>query len=275
MDVAAHLDWSLIGFSWGYSIVSFIAAWIIISKLKASNADKGVFVQGAFRSNLGIIGIALCINSYGEQGVGQAALLLAMVTPLFNVLSVIVLSFYSQQTNTPMPADIADQSHSDRFGGISVGGLVKSIALNPLIISIAVALPLSFLGVKLPGLLAATVDSISQMTLPLALLCIGGALDLKALKAASGLSLGSSLLKLFIFPFGAAASAYFMGFEAMTVGIVFLMFASPTAAASFVMAKAMKGNAAMAANIIAITTVMAAISVSLGLFLLKSIGWAL
>lgn len=260
MDVKADMDWTIVLYTWGVSAVTFLIAWGLVAFTPLKHqvpADKGVFVQGAFRSNLGIIGIALCINSYGNAGIGQAALLLAMVTPIFNVLSVIVLSHYQ---NSDSALDLKQ--------------LTLNIAKNPLIIAIAIALPLSFLEFSLPTWAAKSVESVSNMTLPLALLCIGGSLDLKALKGSSVSSLLSTVLRLFVFPAIAAFGAILMGFEAMTIGIIFLMFASPTAAASFVMAKAMKGNATLAANIIALTTVVSAFSVSLGLFVLKSLGFA-
>ena len=260
MDVKNDMDWSIVLYAWGFSVVSFVLAWALAGSKWLSHEqaqDKGVFVQGAFRSNLGIIGIALCINSYGDSGLGQAALLLAMVTPLFNILSVVVLGHYQASGE-----------------GIDVKRLAITVAKNPLIISIAIALPLSYLELSLPDLLSKPVESISDMTLPLALLCIGGSLDISVLKKSSRLSVISTALKLILFPALAAIGAILVGFEAMTVGIIFLMFASPTAAASFVMAKAMKGNGVMAANIIALTTVFAAFSVSLGLFLLKSYGFA-
>ncbi len=258
MDVVNDMDWTIVLYSWLLTCICFGVAWLFIRKSNAPNADKGVFVQGAFRSNLGIVGIALCFNSYGNDGAGQAALLLATVTPLFNIFSVIVLSHYQNDHKT-----------------VNIKELLKTIIKNPLIISIALALPLSVIGFQFPKWLASSVDSISDMTLPLALLCIGGSLNLKALRQSSILSGWSCLLKLIVFPSLAALGAILMGFETLTVGIIFLMFASPTAAASFVMAKAMKGNAVMAANIIALTTVLSAFTVSLGLFVLKSLELAL
>ncbi|MAL33266.1 MAG: malate transporter, partial [Marinobacter sp.] len=58
------------------------------------------------------------------------------------------------------------------------------------------------------------------------------------------------------------------------LGLMFLFFASPTAAASFVMVKALGGNDRMAANIIALTTLLASVTVTTGVFILQSIGVA-
>ncbi|HKK57301.1 MAG TPA: AEC family transporter, partial [Marinobacter sp.] len=67
---------------------------------------------------------------------------------------------------------------------------------------------------------------------------------------------------------------WLVGFEGRELGLMFLFFASPTAAASFVMVKAMQGNDRLAANIVALTTLMASVTVTVGVFLLRSLGIA-
>jgi predicted permease len=74
-------------------------------------------------------------------------------------------------------------------------------------------------------------------------------------------------------PVLSTAAAWLMGFSGEQLGLLFLFFASPTAAASFVMVKAIGGNVVLAANIIAITTLMASITVTLGVFALRLLGW--
>ena len=69
-------------------------------------------------------------------------------------------------------------------------------------------------------------------------------------------------------------AAWLAGFEGRELGLMFLFFASPTAAASFVMVKALGGNDRMAANIIALTTLLASVTITTGVFILQSIGVA-
>ena len=52
------------------------------------------------------------------------------------------------------------------------------------------------------------------------------------------------------------------------------MVASPAAAASYVMAKAMGGNDILAANILGFTTVFGMIGMAVGMALLRVLGWA-
>ena len=102
------------------------------------------------------------------------------------------------------------------------------------------------------------------MTLPLALLCTGGSLNVQALKDNSFNCRFSTLLKIVIGPVFITGGAYLLGYTGQQLGLVFFMSASPTAAASYVMARAMGHNSDLAANIIAMTTIGSLITCSLG-----------
>ena len=60
------------------------------------------------------------------------------------------------------------------------------------------------------------------------------------------------------------------GFRGMELGILLLMAAAPSAAASYVMVRAMGGNAPLAANIVALTTIGSILATSLGLTVLRA-----
>jgi malate permease and related proteins len=74
-------------------------------------------------------------------------------------------------------------------------------------------------------------------------------------------------------PLLATLGAWLCGFRGPELGILFLYFASPTAAASYVVARAANGNHELAAAIIVITTLMAALTTNLGIFVLQWGGW--
>ena len=80
-------------------------------------------------------------------------------------------------------------------------------------------------------------------------------------------------LKVAVLPLLATLGAFLCGFRNAELGILFLYFASPTAAASFVMARAAGGNYELAAAIIVITTLLAVVSTNIGLFVLQWGGW--
>ena len=71
------------------TLVMFVASWLFAPLVVAEVRDRGVFVQGSFRSNLGIIGLAFAAKAYGDEGLALASMMMAFVTVLYNILSVI------------------------------------------------------------------------------------------------------------------------------------------------------------------------------------------
>ena len=232
------------------TIASFFLSWLWAS-WRVPYADRGIYVQGAFRGNCGIVGIALAASMYGDFGLSAGGLLLGVVILCYNVSSVIVLAAYQ-------PGKRADWHE-----------IFMHISRNPLILSVFFAVPFAWLGINLPDWLMTSGDYFASLTLPLALICIGGTLSIGALRNEHATALGSSLMKMVTIPVLATTVAWLFGFSGPELGLLFLFFASPTAAASFVMVKAMGGNAKLAANIIAITTLMASITVTGGVFALR------
>ncbi|MEB4593016.1 AEC family transporter [Candidatus Thiothrix sp. Deng01] len=215
--------------------------------------DRGVVVQGAFRSNMGIIGLAYCVNAYGDNGLVAASLYLGLITILFNVLAVITLSRSLHKSQ-------------------GVGKVVRGIATNPLIIGILLALPVSYAGIKLPTVLLESGEYFSKMTLPLALLCTGASLDFHSLRQEMGKTLFASVSKLVLTPLLFVLGGLWMGFRGVDMGILLLMSSAPTAAASYIMVRAMGGNAPLAANIIALTTLGSVVTTSIGITVLRGLG---
>jgi predicted permease len=115
-----------------------------------------------------------------------------------------------------------------------------------------------------------TGDYLSQLTLPVALLCIGASLSFADMKDTKTVATIAVIAKLIVSPIIITYIAYLSGFSKMDLGIVFLMSSTPTAAASYIMVKAMKGNETLAANIIVMSTVASLFTVSIGLAMLKT-----
>ena len=67
------------------------------------------------------------------------------------------------------------------------------------------------------------------------------------------------------------AIAFGFDFNATELGTLFAMFAAPTATVSYVMARSMGGNHQLAANIVALSTLLAPITLSIGIYLLRSL----
>ncbi len=255
IDVGDILNIGQIAFIYAGTLISFAVAWIVSGSLSKSGKDKAAFIQGSFRGNFAIVGLAIIVNYYGVENLGKASLVLAFTIPLYNVLSVIALTVPLRKERQ-----------------LNYKTTLLEIARNPLIIAVLTALPFSYLRIRIPEVIHITGNYLSALSLPLALIGIGGFLSFKDFTTDSVLTIVSTLLKLLIIPVAATIAAYLIGFYGMDLGIIFILFACPTAIASFIMAEAMGANSRLAANILLLTTLASVVTMTLGLFILRENG---
>lgn len=239
-----------------YAVVATVVVFLVLDQLLihriSGPADRGVFVQGAFRSNMGIIGLAYCLSAFGDKVITIASIYLAVMTTLFNVLAVITLTRHQEQGS------------DNRMVMFVLLGIVK----NPLILAIAAGAAINLSGLAFPSILLETGSYFAKMTLPLALLCAGASIRLREFQSSQPLY-WATIGKLFVVPMLITAGGIMVGLRGESLGVLFLMCASPTAAASYPMAQALKGNYHLAAAIIAATSLGSIISSTLGIFILR------
>lgn len=241
------------------TLILYLGAELYAKYFVTRPEDKGVFVQGVFRSNMAIIGLATAANAYGSVGLSVAAVYMGLLTIFFNVLAVITLSRVS------IGSGIRWQ---DRLFTV-----LKKLVSNPLIIALVAAFIYKAIGLpKLTGIIHQTGDLLAAVALPLALICAGATINLKSMLHPSGLSMQASIGRIFIAPIVAVSVGLWFGLSGVHMGVLFLMVASPTAAASYVMAKAMGGNEVLAANILAFTTVVSLFGMAIGAGVLRGMG---
>jgi malonate transporter len=181
----------------------------------------------------------------------------AMTVIIYNLLSVYTLTRSLQQ---------ADKNTFARTW--------RGIVRNPLIIAIAAGFLVNAARVPLPEVLLDSAGYLGQMVLPLALICIGGALNMKQLRHVDRTALLATSWKLVASPIIACSLGLTLGLAEENLVILFLLAASPTATVSFVMVQAMSGHAKLAANIILHTTLISLVTITAGLWLLHATGWA-
>ncbi|MGR0278575.1 AEC family transporter [Marinomonas dokdonensis] len=247
-----NANFSLVIYAMLAVLVTYLLLELFANHWVKEKTDRGVFVQGAFRSNMGIIGLAYCVNAYGDEVFSIASIYLGGVTMLFNVLSVITLN-RAMGTNK------------------SLLKTIQGLAKNPLIIAIIAALAFSASGLTLPSTLLKTGNYFGQMTLPLALLCAGASLRFSELKNDIFVAALAATGKLIFIPIVLTLGGYWLGYRGMELGVLFLMASAPSASAGYVMVRAINGNSALAANIIVLTTIASLLTTSIGVTLLRGL----
>jgi len=237
--LSQSLDFSLIYFAVIATLICVVALWLLAPAV-VSVSKRGVFVQCAFRGNMAVVGLSLCVNAYGEGVLAVAGVYLAFLTILYNVVVVILLSTHYWRA-------------------------FLHLLKNPLVIAIVAALFTSIAGFRPPAVLWVSCEYFAQLTLPLALLCVGASLDWKSIRANQWEVLIAAGMKLIMVPLVIVLVAILVGLRGEALGILFLMMASPTAAAAYIMSRQMTPHGQMSAEIITLSTLLSPITITLGL----------
>ena len=254
IDLSEAIDFGQIGYIYAATLITFFLIWLISIPFIKEGKNLSVFVQGAYRSNFAIVGFAIVSKLFGSYALGKASLILAFVLPLYNILAVIILTVPLRKERK-----------------LNLKKTIIEIVLNPLIVAVMVGLPFSYYRIEIPSVINLTAGFLAELALPLALIGIGGSLNLQNIKKASGLAFTSSAIKIILIPLLLTLGALHFGFRGLELGIMYVLFASPTAIVSFIMAEAMGANSKLAGNIVLISTVASVLTIAAGIVILKEL----
>jgi predicted permease len=217
-------------------------ALLLLRRLRGWPAGRfGAFTQGALRFNT-YLGLAAVGSLFGQAGLTLAALMLALMVPTVNVLSVWSLT-------------------AER--GVSVRSLLLPIAKNPLILACLGGALVNLSGLGLPGGSERLLGLLAAASLPLGLLCVGAALKPEQLSGEAPALASNSLLRLCAMPLLAWAVAYALQLPTMETSVLVLFFALPTAPTAYVLTRQLGGDSQLMAGIITLQTLLAAVSLPL------------
>ncbi len=202
--------------------------------------------QGAVRGNI-YAGMAASVALHGEAGLTLAAVAVAACVPVVNALSVTVLGRYA----TPQPADWRR--------------VTWTVARNPMIIACALGALLNATGIGAPPVIDALLDILGRSALAVGLLCVGAGLSFKGLGSARNGIAVSCAVKLVLIPAVAAVGCWLFGVTGMSTSVVILFAGAPAASSAFVLARQMGGDAGLMAQVVAASTLSAAVTLPLAL----------
>jgi len=252
-DLTNVFNPKLILFSLISTAILIALAWILIPRFVKGKAKQGASIQALFRGNFAILGVPLAINMFGQEGAAPASLLLPFIVPFYNAMAVVVLTIFSPEENASKK--------------IPVKKILKGIITNPLIIGIVLGIPFALCKVTFPSVVTKCLNSIANLTTPLALICLGGQFSFKLAKANLKISIPITILKLVVI----LSIAVAMGFRGGDLGAIFVLYSAPTAVASYVMAKNMHSDDDLAGQILVFTTFFSCFTLFLILFILRSL----
>ncbi|WP_322895810.1 MULTISPECIES: AEC family transporter [unclassified Yoonia] len=223
------------------------AALYLWRRIRPSPAARfGPTLQGVVRFNT-YLGLAVTASLAGAAGMERAAIMLAVMVPLVNVLSIMALSDKSSRRG---PLDLA-----------------VMMLRNPLILACLAGIALALTGAGLPYGTGQFLTLLAQASLPLGLLCVGAALRPATLKTDSLAIAANSLTRLAVMPALAALIALTFGLAGTEALVLVIFFAIPTAPTAYVLTRQCGGDGTYMAGLITAQTLAAVVTIPLVLMI--------
>ena len=242
--LTAHFNVGILVITLSTAMVACVFAWVFGRICRLKQGQLGSYVQISFHGNLGYIGLAVAFYYLGEDGFVKASILTGFLMIVQNLLSVLSLTFNAHQPD------------SARHGRT----IVRNLAGNPVILSAMAGIICSFLKVPIPLIVQRSLDILSGLALPMALLIIGASISFQEARHRVKWVLSSSTTKLFLMPGLGYIAFRSLGFPPGEYLPGLILLASPSATISYVMAKEMKGDPDLAVIAISMSTLLSALT---------------
>ena len=234
-------------------LLSFPILLLIAVKTAREPAQRAALLQGMFRGNIALLGMAIAETLFGEGETGTMAILVAITVPVYNVLSVLALEMF-------------------RSGRMPAGRVLREIVTNPLIVGCACGLAANLAGLRIPTLLFSPMDSLASAATPIALIALGASFHMERASADRRAILVGVSVKLVLLPLAALSVGAALGFRGVELGAMAIAFAAPTSVSSFSMAQQMGADADLAASMVVFTGTLSCLTIFLWMFALLHLG---
>ena len=253
---AEHLlDLRFLVYATGVSLLSALVFWVLARLLLKDRTMTGAFVQGSFRGNTALLGTVLLQSICGSQA--YAPLIILAAVPLYNVLSVVILSL--------------EAGGGGKLDRARLLGALKGVAKNPILWGILLGLPFAFFGLPMPAAGDKALSMLGNLASPLSLLIIGADFRWDAALRKKGPTLGAAFLKLILLPALVVLPGAALGFRQDALVALLVLAGTPSAVSSYIMAENMGNDGTLACGIVAVTTLFSAVTVTGWIFLLRTL----
>jgi predicted permease len=224
-------------------LVTF-ALWLLRRGFAVEGPAFTSVMQGGIRFNT-YVGLAASAALFGSEGLTLAAVVIAVLIPLINVLCVATLSRYGSA------------------GQLGWGSLLRGVASNPLILACLAGILLNVTGIGLPWGSSDVLEIVGRASLPLGLLAVGAGLDAGAIRGNRRAIVVVTVVKLVVLPLVVAGGARLLGLPPTATAIAVLFAALPTAPSAYILALQMGGDSQLMAGLLTLQTVAAVLTLPL------------
>lgn len=258
-DLRTDFDARYVLFCAGVTTLAFFSIWLIARHSLLDKTLVGEFVQVSYRSSAAILGCAIIKSVYGS--IGAAPLMILGSVPLFNFYAILVLT-------------IEGSKHTEDKLSKKLVHALRSAALNPIIIGIALGLLFSLLGLSsFPPIAEKTLDNLAGLATPLALLSIGASFKGTQVIKFGKISSVASSIKLLLLPALFLPLAIVFGFTDSKLLAFLIMLGSTSTPTCYIMARNLGHEGILSVSVIVLTTLFSAFSLTFWIFLARFWGY--
>ncbi len=247
------------GIDWAFCLAAICAVLVlyVLSTLyimfAVSDYEAGSFSQSCYRFNT-YIGMAIVLNALGEEGARHFGIMVGFAIPVINVLAVSTLIWFSGRSFT-----FRERSRLT----------LKALVSNPLIIACIAGILYARLVNTFPVFIDNAFRLTTSVTLPLALLSIGGVLTIDNLRGYFSLSLVAALFKLLVLPAIGYLFLRLFGVTGTPFSVGMIFFALPTSTAIYVLSSQLNSNTDLASSAIVLSTLLSFVSLTVILLMIE------
>lgn len=252
-NISDTMNLRLIGFAVAGMLLVFLLAFFAPPRLVKDGGQAASIGQAVVRSNYILFGTAVAQSIFGAGGLGTVSLLGAVAVPATNALAVVILE-------------------RNRSGKAKPGQVAVAILKNPMVIAALLALTLKLVNFQFPDLIYSVVADIAGVTTTVSFISLGVSLDLgEARRNLYPLGVGL-VLRMLVVPAILLPLSVAFGFRGQELCALMILFAAPTAVASYPMAVAMGADGPLAGQLVCTTTVTSVFTIFCFTMLFRSMG---
>ena len=245
------IDWNFCLAALSAVIVMFVLSTLAIQMFRIPAFKAGSFSQSCYRFNT-YIGMAVIMNSLGEEGIKHFGILIGLAIPMINVFAVTLLIWYSGR-------EISFRKRTTF--------VLRALIANPLILGCITGILYSRTLHTFPVFIENSLELISMVTLPMALISIGGALTFKGMQEHLTISLLASGLKLLVLPLVGYLFLTLFKVTGIPFKVGMIFFTLPASTAIYVLSSQLNSDTELASASIVLSTVLSFLSLSIALLL--------
>ena len=253
-DIKKVFDGKLLLYALAAQVVVLVISLLVALPTEKPKKRRGALAHGIFHTNFVIFGTLIGTALCGEGNLGSISLLIATVVPMQNVLSVILLELFRENS---------ELSFHKVFGGV-----IK----NPYVIAALLGFASQLLPFKLPGVALNIIRDIGRCGTPIALIVMGGLFNFGAIRSNVKPIVVGVLARLVLVPVIMIPVSVALGFRGAAMVGLMCIFIAPCATTSFNLASAMDSDADLAAQLVVFTSLCSLATIFCWIYALSSLG---